>query len=200
MDRSNHYEAAFDAYLRAQRLTVLGIDESRRSWLEERQVKSVDFLVRGRDGTHWLIDVKGRRFPGGSSHRPRRVWENWIHADDLEGLHCWEAYFGEGYRGLLVFAYWIQSGYCLPEATPDVWPHRERVYLFRGILAADYRQAMRVRSERWQTIHLPQLAFRELVTPISQWLGTPSANHAILDRPSGASIPHHDPASTTAPA
>src|SRR5215831_19042784 len=104
MDRSNHYEAAFEAYLRWHRLCYVAVDETRRSVLGELRIKNLDFIVHGERGARLLVDVKGRRFPTGIAH-PRRVWESWSTQDDVEGLERWAEVFGPGYQGLLVFAY-----------------------------------------------------------------------------------------------
>ena len=73
MDRANHYEAAFEAYLQWHRLCYVAVDETRRSMLGEERVKSLDFIVHGDGGSRLLVDVKGRRFPGGTAERPRNV-------------------------------------------------------------------------------------------------------------------------------
>src|SRR5439155_5475088 len=77
MDRSNHYEAAFEAYLQWHRHCYVAVDETRRAMLGEVRVKSLDFIVYGEHGARLLVDVKGRRFPTGSPERQRRVWECW---------------------------------------------------------------------------------------------------------------------------
>lgn len=64
--RENHYEAAFEAYLRAQRLPYVAVDETRRALLGDGSLKSLDFIVSPAGaGDGWLIDVKGRQFPSG---------------------------------------------------------------------------------------------------------------------------------------
>ncbi|HEY2910060.1 MAG TPA: HYExAFE family protein, partial [Gemmataceae bacterium] len=114
MDRSNPYEAAFEAYLRARRLGYVAVDEAHRSTLDDEPVKSVDFIVHGANGAKLLVDVKGRRFPGGPKERPRRVWETWSTEEDIDGLDRWAERFGDGYRGLLVFVYRIRPMVLLP--------------------------------------------------------------------------------------
>ena len=69
MDRSNHYEAAFEAYLQWHRLSYVGVDETRRAFLGDRPVKNLDFIVLAQVGGRLLVDVNGRRFPGGPSGR-----------------------------------------------------------------------------------------------------------------------------------
>src|SRR5580692_2022482 len=121
MDRSNHYEAAFEAYLQWRRLGYVAVDESRRATLGETPIKSLDFIVYGADGARLLVDVKGRRFPGGPAGKPRRVWECWSTLEDVSGLERWAELFGPGYRGLLVFAYQLLPEVMLPEETADLW-------------------------------------------------------------------------------
>jgi len=174
MDRSNHYESAFEAYLQEQRLCYVAVDERRRAILGESKVKCLDFIVYGPDGARLLIDIKGRRFPSGKPGKRRHVWECWSTRDDIDGLERWAEMFGPGYQGLLVFSYCIQSGVCLPIDTEDLWNWRGRHYLFRAVPAADYRTSMRSRSPSWGTVDLPREVFRNLVRPLAHFtLGPP---------------------------
>jgi len=170
MDRGNHYETAFEAYLRDRRLAYVAVDESRRSSLDDEPVKSIDFIVYGAGGSSkLLIDVKGRRYPGGAKERPRHIWQNWVEREDVEGLGRWELSFGPEYRGLLVFAYYILPHVELRPGTADVWVWRGRRYLMRAVPVADYRLHMRVRSPKWDTVHLPTAAFRSIVRPLRDY-------------------------------
>jgi hypothetical protein len=170
MDRGNHYEAAFEAYLRDRRLGYVAVDESRRSSLDDEPVKSIDFIVYGAAGaSKLLIDVKGRRYPGGPKERPKHIWQNWVEREDVEGLGRWELSFGSEYRGLLVFAYYILPHVELRPGTADVWVWRGRRYLMRAVPVADYRSHMKVRSPKWDTVHLPTAAFRSLVRPLRDY-------------------------------
>jgi hypothetical protein len=170
MDRGNHYETAFESYLQARRLTYVAIDEARRSILGDGPVKSLDFLVFGPSGTKLCVDIKGRRFPAGPPSNPRRVWECWSFEDDIDGLDRWSRLAGEGFRGLLVFAYCLGRDVELPDTTADLHPFRGRRYLFRGIDADDYRDRMRVRSPRWKTVDLPRYDYRALVRPFGEFV------------------------------
>src|SRR5881409_2025821 len=89
MDRSNHYEAAFEAYLQWHRYCYVAVDETRRAMLGETRVKSLDFIVYGERCSRLLVDVKGRRYPGGKEGRWRRVWESWSDREDIDGLTRW---------------------------------------------------------------------------------------------------------------
>ncbi|HLJ98063.1 MAG TPA: HYExAFE family protein [Gemmataceae bacterium] len=169
MDRSNHYEAAFEAYLQSHRLGYVGVDETRRSMLGDDRIKSLDFIVHGEKGARLLVDVKGRRFPSGPSHRQRRVWECWSTLEDLSGLERWTEVFGPGYQGLLVFAYHIQSSVIVPIETEDLWSWRGRRYLLRAVPVEEYRRHMRIRSPKWGTVSLPGAVFRALAQPFQDF-------------------------------
>src|SRR5262245_23115015 len=166
MDRDNHYETAFEAYLRDRRLGYVAVDESRRTSLSDEPVKSIDFIVYGPNGSKLLTDIKGRKFPGLSKGKPRRVWQNWVERDDVEGLERWQASFGPEYQALLVFAYYILPEVELRRGTSDVWVWRGRRYLMRAVPVADYRRHMKMRSPKWRTVDLPMSAFREIVRPL----------------------------------
>jgi hypothetical protein len=173
MDRSNHYEAAFEAYLHEQGLCYVAVDERRRPLMGDSAVKSLDFIVFSPSGARLVVDVKGRRFPAGPPTRPRRVWESWSTREDVEGLVRWSAMWGAGFLGLLVFAYHVLGSVELPPDTEDVWHFRGRRYLLRAVDVADYRRHMRVRSPRWQTVALPRPVFRSLVRPLHHFTGGP---------------------------
>ena len=165
MDRSNHYEAAFEAYLQWHGLGYVAVDETRRACLGDLRVKSLDFIVCGEGGVRLLVDVKGRRFPTGPRHRQRRVWECWSTWEDIHGLERWTGLFGPGYQGLLVFAHHLLPNVIVSAEVEDPWIWRGRQYLFRAIPVEEYRRHMRPRSPKWGTVFLPGAVFRELAQP-----------------------------------
>jgi hypothetical protein len=169
MDRSNHYEAAFEAYLQWHRLCYVAVDEARRALFGDTPIKSLDFVVYSPAGARLLIDVKGRRFPSGPEHNQRRVWESWSSLDDVRGLGQWVSLFGPGYQGLLVFAYHVLPAVSLPADIEDLWTWRGRRYLLRAVPVDLYRARMRVRSPKWETVSLQTGVFRELMQPFSSF-------------------------------
>lgn len=174
MKRDNHYEAALEAFLRDRGVGVLAVDEARRSYIDDASVKSPDFLVVGPHDARLVVDVKGRKFPGGDAENPRKVWQNWCEAEDVVALERWAARFGAGFRGVLAFVYHILPCVELPPETTDLFEFRDRVYLARGVLVTDYRSFMKRRSSRWETVHLPVADFRRVVKPFSHFLETPA--------------------------
>jgi hypothetical protein len=167
MKRDNHYEAAFEAFLRSKRIPYLAIDEAKRTLLPDAKIKSLDFIIVGPEDAKLVVDVKGRKFPGGRGDKPSKTWQNWATLEDIDGLDRWAAMLGQGFRGVIAFAYHIVPPFVLPDHTPDAFQFQEQSYLIRAVTSVDYRRHMKVRSPRWGTVHLPSEAFRTLIMPFS---------------------------------
>ena len=165
----NHYDHAFEEFLREIRIPYVAVDEQRRALLQEASLKSMDFIVYSRTGANLLVDVKGRRFPSGGSEGSGHRWENWDTAEDLQCLQQWQEVFGTGFRALLVFAYDIVEPRELA-AFERVFVFRQRHYAFFGVWADEYALRMRERSRSWQTVSLPSRDFHELRSPIESFL------------------------------
>jgi hypothetical protein len=175
MKSDNHYEAAFDAYLRKRGAAVVPVVESRRSYLDASEVKSPDFIVVGAHAK-LVVDVKGRKFPGTNKNgKPRRVWHNWCERESVVSLVRWAANLGDGFCGVLAFVYDLPLDVELPAGTPDQFVFRGRIYLMRGVLVGAYRAHMRTRSPRWGTVDLATDDFRQLVKPMAHFLAPPDA-------------------------
>jgi hypothetical protein len=170
MDRGNRYEKAFEIYLRQRGLRFVAIDESRRTLENGESLKSLDFIVYGSQQARLLVDIKGRRFPGGTVENPNNTWQNWSTLEDINGLRRWEERFGSPYRGVIVFVYDIQTWADLPMGTPELLVLKNQRFLLRGIDAAEYRKVMRVRSPKWGTVGLGRDDFRNLVKPVGEFL------------------------------
>lgn len=166
MDRGNHYEAAFEEYLRFRGLPYIAVDETRRATLGDGPVKSLDFIVYGMRGSRLLVDVKGRRYPGKSGGKPRTTWECWSTRDDVEGLQKWQQIFGGGYEGAFVFMYELGESVQTPEDTPDLWTWRGQRYLLRAVPVDRYAAHMRTRSPKWGTVGLSTKIYHEIVRPL----------------------------------
>ena len=162
--RGNHYEAAFEDYLRSRGIPYIAVDEQRKAIFSGARVKSFDFLVYAPNRRTLLVDIKGRKFPtpGGQG---RRYWENWATRADLDGLSRWEQAFGDGFEPVLVFAYWLTEAPS-NEPTPEVHQFRERVYAFLAVTAEDYKAAARTRSPKWDTVSLSRRTLQSLIKPV----------------------------------
>lgn len=163
-DRKVHYEAAFESFLREKGIPYVAVDEAKKALFSNAKLKSFDFVVYSKAGPNLLVDVKGRQFRGSTSHRG---FESWTTQRDVEDLMQWEQVFGEGFRAVLAFIYWIDPPVA-PE--PGMYCFRDRWYLLMGIDLAEYRNHMRRRSVRWETVALSAEDFRLLARPLESWL------------------------------
>lgn len=166
MKAHNHYEAAFEDFLRARHIPYVAVDEAKRAAFREVQLKSFDFIVYSERSANWLTDIKGRRWSAGGSGR--RSWENWVTQADLDGLAQWQEVFGIGFRALLVFAYGIGDA----EGPPREIVHafRGERYVFAAVALEDYARHARVRSPKWGTVNMPTADFVRHIRPIDDWL------------------------------
>jgi hypothetical protein len=163
--RHVHYEAAFEDYLRSGGVPYVPVDEGRRVIFAGARVKSFDFLVYPDGQAHWVVDVKGRKFPYLDGRGSKRYWENWIAKVDLESLAEWQTVFGREFEARFVFAYLLDGP---PDRWPAVRPHMFRgdYYAFLGVTLEDYHQYCRPRSGKWQTVAVPAAVFRQIARPI----------------------------------
>ena len=167
-NRDNHYEAAFEEYLRGRGVPYVAVDEARRSLMADGDsIKSLDFIVAAPGPWSWLVDVKGRRFPSGDEQK--QYWKNWSTQDDLRSLAQWESLFAGGFRGLFVFAYHI-IGDRAPLPPEQLFTYRDALYGFVGIALADYAGWAHMISPSWDTVAMPTADFRRLARPIDEFL------------------------------
>jgi hypothetical protein len=178
-NRDNHYEAAFEAFLREYGIPYVAVDEARRSVLADGDsIKSLDFIVSSPRQGSWLVDVKGRRFPSGT-RRARHYWKNWSTQDDLKSLALWEGLFGEAFRGLFVFAYNI-VGDRAPLPPERLFEFREGLYAFVAVRLCDYAARCHLISPRWDTVAMPSEEFRLLAEPVDELLGCMSVEEGAV--------------------
>jgi hypothetical protein len=174
MDRHNHYEAAFEAFLRELRLPYVAVDESKKALFSGSNLKSFDFVVYSRRGPNLLVDIKGRKATGEAAG----ALQTWTTRRDVDDLSQWERIFGEGFKALFVFVFEVNPVLAPPpghfvfqqgDATHPL-TLRERHYLMLGVDLADYRNHMSRRSVSWDTVAMPTAEFRQLARPVREWL------------------------------
>ena len=167
-DRNIHYEAAFEAFLRSKGIPYVAVDEAKKALFSSAKLKSFDFVVYSKNGPNLLVDVKGRQMRNRGAGAARgRGCETWATEQDVADLMQWEQVFGDGFRAMLMFIYWIEAP-LTPEA--GMFEHRDRWYWLMGVDLAEYRNHMRRRSVKWETVCLPAEDFRSLARPIESWL------------------------------
>jgi hypothetical protein len=171
--RDQHYENAFQDYLRSRGIPYVSVNEQRQAIFGGQKVKSFDFLVYPGGPSHWIVDVKGRKFPYLDLEGGKRYWENWVVNEDLDGMQEWQEVFGEDYEAYFLFTYSL-------EGPPDRWPagrphvFRNRLYAFRAVSLADYQRHCRRRSDRWGTVTVSTKVFREIAHPLETLIYAPA--------------------------
>ncbi len=176
MLRRHHYEQAFEEYLRSRRIPYVAVDEARKALVpagtrlrlagseptqDAEPLKSFDFVLYGQN-QNLLAEIKGRRVGPG---RARRL-ESWVTQDDVEALTAWEGLFGPGFAAAFVFVYWCEEQPPVP-LFEETFEHRGRWYAVRVVTVAEYAGAMRTRSPRWRTVHLPTADFDRMSRRLS---------------------------------
>lgn len=170
-NRANHYEAAFEAYIRARRVPCVAVDEAKRAVSGAEGLKNPDFLLYPGGGPNLVVEVKGKRGKDGTG---RRKWENWVTTDDLDGLARWQEMFGPGFRAVLVFAYAEPlQAFPLPK-DGGAFEFRNRDYRFWAVGLDDYVQHLRSRGPAWKAVAMARKEFRARVRPFDEWF--PSAS------------------------
>jgi hypothetical protein len=170
-DRGSHYERAFEAFLRQKTVPYVAVDEAKRALFGRAKLKGFDFLVYSHNGPNLLVDVKGRQLLGGKS------LQTWTTERDVDDLEQWEQVFGDDFRAVFAFTYWTGGGEedgqaALPSMPqePGGFEHGKRRYRLLGVGLADYRKHMRRRSAKWKTVAIPAQEFRQVATPMDDWL------------------------------
>ena len=165
-NRDNHYESAFEEFLRSRQVPYVAIDESKRALSDDASLKSLDFSVSSSSRPTWLVDVKGRRFPSG---RQKHYWKNWSTRDDLRSLSRWEEIFGDHFEGLFVFAYEVR-GDLAPLPEDQLFEHRQALYGFVAVPLRDYTAYARLVSPKWDTVSVATRLFRRMAEPFETFL------------------------------
>jgi len=169
--RRFHYDRAFEHYLRANSIPYVAVDEAKRAidggpdGSVGRKLKNFDFVVYSQTGSNLLIDVKGRKHSG----KTGKNFQNWVTASDVDSLTRWAGIFGEGFSAAFVFLFWcdVQP----PDALfSEVFEFGSKWYTVHAVTLEDYRQHMRTRSPKWETVNIPSQAFTELARPLVELL------------------------------
>ncbi|HTQ38833.1 MAG TPA: HYExAFE family protein [Pirellulales bacterium] len=163
--RDNHYEVAFEEFLRQRQIPYVAVDEKKRALFGDASLKSLDFIVSTPLGPSWLVDVKGRRFPSGGQ---KQYWKNWSTHDDLRSLTAWQRLFGPSFSGLFVFAYDI-VGDRAPLPAEQLFAFGGRLYGFLGVRLADYTARAHTISAAWDTLAMSTRDFRRVAAPVEEF-------------------------------
>jgi hypothetical protein len=180
--RRHHYERAFEAFLRARRIPYVAVDEAKKALLPEgatircertpgdpgpSALKSFDFVIYG-ESTNLLVDVKGRRVGSRTRNQSTTAGrlESWVTEEDVDSLARWARLFGPGFEPAFVFIYWCEQQ--PPDALfQEIVEFRGAWYALRAVGLQEYAAAMKVRSVRWRTVHVPAQTFERISRPFA---------------------------------
>jgi len=165
---ANHYERAFENWLRDHRVRYVRSDEHKRLGPPSESVKNFDFLLYPRADRKVIAEVKGRTFTGASLADLTGL-ECWVTADDIESLQVWRQALGPDHEAVFVFAYRVArmdvdfDGYEALSVGADR-------YVFFCIRLDDYVRHMKGRSPKWHTVTLCADDFRQWATDLASFL------------------------------
>lgn len=167
------FEDAASALIHRSGLSVIRVNQSKRSHSPNRPVKNVDLIVHA-DGRLLLIEVKGKSFP----RRGSSSLETWIGRDDLESLFYWESLFQNEATGLILFVYRINQkllsagtlSTTLERCFEEILFFRGRPYAFWAVTAKDYSLNCRQRSQSWDAVDIPARGFARIRRPLSYFI------------------------------
>jgi len=169
----NHYERAFENWLVDNRIQYIAIDDQKRAAFGRSKIKSFDFLLyphNQQSSSHpatarsavtraIIAEVKGRLFKG-TGFAKLAGFECWVTAEDIDGLTKWQGVFGPGHKAVFVFAYKIEN-IDVDFDGREVYDFDANRYVFFAVKLDDYREFMKRRSPKWQTVTLPADKFRQ---------------------------------------
>ena len=155
----NHYERAFESWLRDNRIRYVSVDEQKRVEFASSSIKSFDFLLYPPSGQIIIAEVKGRTFKGTSLANLTGL-ECWVTAEDIDGLTHWQKVSGRDHLAVFVFAYKIEN-IDVDFDGREFYNFEGNRYIFFCVKLDDYRKFMKRRSPKWRTVTLPADKFRE---------------------------------------
>jgi hypothetical protein len=164
----NHYERAFENWLSCSSIQHIVVDERRRAALGRAKLKSFDFLLYPPNGQIVIAEVKGRAFKG-VSFAKLAGFECWVTADDIDSLANWQQVFGPTHTAVFIFAYKIEN-IDVDFDGREVFDYDTDRYVFFAVTLDDYRQFMKRRSPKWQTLTLPADKFRQYAVQMQKLL------------------------------
>jgi hypothetical protein len=171
----NHYERAFENWLIDNHIQYIAVDEHKRTAFGHSKIKSFDFLLYPRNQQMIIAEVKGRLFKG-ASFAKLAGFECWVTAEDIDGLVRWQEIFstgrhtaGLGHKAVFVFAYKMEK-IDVDFDGRDIYDFDGHRYVFFAVNLDDYREFMKRRSPKWQTVTLPADKFRQCAVQMQNLL------------------------------
>lgn len=164
----NHYERAFENFLRDNHVQYVSVDEQKRATFAKSKIKTFDFVLYPPGGRIIIAEVKGRLFKGKSLAKLTGL-ECWVTTEDIDGLSGWQKVFGPDHQVVFVFAYMVEK-VDVDFDGRDFYNFEQNRYIFFCVKLDDYRKFMKRRSPKWQTVTLPADKFRRCAVQMQKLL------------------------------
>ncbi|MHC4386144.1 MAG: HYExAFE family protein [Planctomycetota bacterium] len=167
-DQANIYEQAFESYLAENKIPFIWVDQSKRPEFFESSVKNFDFLVYPETKSPILIELKGRTFKGDSLAGLKGL-DGWTTFEDVQSLSQWLDYFCRDFPDTKAFFVFVFQ-FANIDVETDGWPvydWGDKRFLLLAIPLEHYRDCMKVRSPKWQTVTLLAEDFRRWTMPVN---------------------------------
>lgn len=162
----NVYEQAFESWLREQKIAFKSVVQTERIESAGQSVKNFDFVLRAGTASPVLVELKGRTFHG-ASLTGRKGLDAWVTFEDVESLSYWLAAARQknaDARAVFVFVYRVEQVDVESDGLPLYDFGGER-FIMLFVELEHYRQRMKSRSPKWQTVSLPAEDFRNYARP-----------------------------------
>ena len=163
-----NYEQVFENWLVENRVQYMVVDQQKRRIFARSRIKSFDFLLYPADSAPVIAEVKGRKFKGKSIAALARL-ECWVTMEDVRGLIRWEQVFADGFEAVFIFAYEFENVDVETDGR-EVYDFQNSRYMFYAVRLDYYREFMKVRSPKWQTVTLPADKFRQCAVQMQKRL------------------------------
>lgn len=157
----NHYERAFESWLKDNGIQYLLVDQQKRTAFSRSKIKSFDFLFYAPDSNAYIAEIKGRKFSG-KTFTAFGSLPNWVTIDDVKGLQNWVKIFGGRYQGLFVFAYELKN-IDVDADGREIYEYLDGRYVFVAVRLSDYQKGAANRSKKWKTVHLSAEFYKNCV-------------------------------------
>lgn len=164
----NHYEKAFENWLKDNHIKYTAIDQSKRAAFGKVKLKSFDYLLYPADKPAIICEIKGRTFKGTSFENLTGL-ECWVSADDVDGLVQWQRVLGVSGKAYFIFVYKIEN-VDVDFDGREVLTLDEKRYVFLAVALDDYRKNMKLRSPKWRTVTLPADKYRKYAVGLERLL------------------------------
>jgi hypothetical protein len=167
MIEKNEYEEVFENWLIENHLQYAPVDQQKRKLFARNKIKSFDFILYPTDSPPVMTEIKGRSFKGKSLENKSGL-ECWVTLDDVKSLMQWELIFDEDIKTAFVFVYKIVNVDVETDGA-DIFDFAGSRYFFYTVELDNYREFMKTRSPKWNTVTLPAERFRQLAIPAREY-------------------------------